>query len=72
MYRDLDFEDMQPNGLKINQELYIALENAFREDCAMLKHSGSTNYSLLLGIHYVRDGEPFDETLIFQSDRIVV
>lgn len=71
-FKDLDFERMHKNGLQINRELYIVLANAVRANCFMLKAGGSTDYSLALAIRYVKDGEPFNDALIFESGKIMV
>lgn len=69
---DSDFEALEANGLRIKPSLSAALEHIIAKDCAMLARAGSTDYSLLLGIHYVKKGEPFDDAVEMQSGKAVV
>lgn len=62
-YRDLNYIKLQPAGISLNAELYRDLMNAIYRDCECLRGTGATDYSLLVGIRYLGDNEPFDGTL---------
>eukprot|EP00088_Acartia_fossae_P025178 TRINITY_DN2600_c0_g1_i8.p1 TRINITY_DN2600_c0_g1~~TRINITY_DN2600_c0_g1_i8.p1 ORF type:complete len:762 (-),score=194.16 TRINITY_DN2600_c0_g1_i8:180-2465(-) len=50
-YKDLDFDNLLPEGLLLEPETYNALINTMRRDCRVLESFKIMDYSLLVGIH---------------------
>jgi len=50
-YKDLDFDNMLPEGVLLEPETYNALINTMRRDCRVLESFKIMDYSLLVGIH---------------------
>jgi len=49
--QDLDFLEMYPEGIVLQQELYDNLMDALQRDCRVLESFRIMDYSLLIGIH---------------------
>jgi len=50
-YKDLDFDNLLPEGLLLEPETYNALINTMKRDCRVLESFKIMDYSLLVGIH---------------------
>jgi len=50
-YKDLDFLEMFPEGLTLQNDLYHSLMNSIERDCRVLESFKIMDYSLLVGIH---------------------
>eukprot|EP00096_Caligus_rogercresseyi_P003637 TRINITY_DN1694_c0_g1_i2.p1 TRINITY_DN1694_c0_g1~~TRINITY_DN1694_c0_g1_i2.p1 ORF type:complete len:659 (+),score=196.08 TRINITY_DN1694_c0_g1_i2:599-2575(+) len=50
-FKDLDFLELLPDGLLLEQETYNALISTMRRDCRVLESFRIMDYSLLVGIH---------------------
>lgn len=61
-YKDLDFTELLPGGIKLQYEYYDALKSTIRNDTMLLHSFKIMDYSLLLGIHNeTQEGEKKDE-----------
>lgn len=63
MYRDLNFtESLHTDGLYINNDVYFALMKALELDFTTLENAGATDYSILMGVHYLPPSDkPLDD-----------
>lgn len=52
-YKDLDFLDMHPDGLQLDEKSYNNVIETLKRDCLILKSFEIMDYSLLLGIHNI-------------------
>ncbi|CAB4066627.1 PIP5K [Lepeophtheirus salmonis] len=50
-FKDLDFLELLPDGLLLEQETYNALISTMKRDCRVLESFRIMDYSLLVGIH---------------------
>ena len=50
-FKDLDFMELLPDGVLLEQETYNALISTLRRDCRVLESFRIMDYSLLIGIH---------------------
>lgn len=50
-FKDLDFLEVHPNGLILDEKNYDNIIASIRRDCLILESFGIMDYSLLLGIH---------------------
>ena len=50
-YKDLDFMELHPEGLSLEQETYAALVKTLQRDCRVLESFMIMDYSLLVGVH---------------------
>ena len=53
VYKDLDFLEMYPQGIRLDAETCRKLINSIERDCRVLESFNIMNYSLLLSIHNV-------------------
>jgi 1-phosphatidylinositol-4-phosphate 5-kinase len=51
VYKDLDFLEMYPNGIRLNAETRTKLLDTLEKDCRVLESFEIMDYSLLLSIH---------------------
>lgn len=52
-YKDLDFLEEHPQGIKLDEKTYNEIINNLKRDCLILQSFGIMDYSLLLGIHNI-------------------
>lgn len=50
-YKDLDFMELHPDGISLEQETYNALMKTLQRDCRVLESFKIMDYSLLVGVH---------------------
>ena len=50
-YKDLDFMEMFPEGIILQNDIYHSLMNSIERDCGVLESFKIMDYSLLVGIH---------------------
>lgn len=50
-FKDLDFLELHPDGLQLEERHYENIISSIRRDCMVLESFGIMDYSLLLGIH---------------------
>jgi hypothetical protein len=50
-FKDLDFLEMHPDGIMLDDKHYENIINSIKRDCRLLESFGIMDYSLLLGIH---------------------
>lgn len=50
-YKDLDFIDLNPEGIELESETYDSLIKTIKRDCMVLESFNIMDYSLLIGIH---------------------
>ena len=50
-YKDLDFMEMYPEGITLQNDIYHSLMNSIQRDCIVLESFKIMDYSLLIGIH---------------------
>ena len=50
-YKDLDFMEMFPEGIILQNDIYHSLMNSIERDCRVLESFKIMDYSLLVGIH---------------------
>ena len=50
-YKDLDFLQINPEGISLEQETYNALMKTLQRDCRVLESFEIMDYSLLVGVH---------------------
>ncbi|KAJ8414955.1 hypothetical protein AAFF_G00024780 [Aldrovandia affinis] len=66
-YKDLDFQDMH-EGLYFDTETYNALMKTLQRDCRVLESFKIMDYSLLLGVHVLEQGQRDEETFLAGGD----
>ena len=52
-YKDLDFLEMFPEGLALQNDIYQSLMNSIERDCRVLESFKIMDYSLLMGIYNI-------------------
>jgi 1-phosphatidylinositol-4-phosphate 5-kinase len=50
-YKDLDFMEIHPEGISLEEETYKALVKTLQRDCRVLESFKIMDYSLLVGVH---------------------
>eukprot|EP00124_Ichthyophonus_hoferi_P004468 Ihof_evm2s497 gene=Ihof_evmTU2s497 len=53
--KDLDYKEVHAEGIRLDNDTYKALQKTLAKACMVLGEYGVMDYSLLLGIHYLRE-----------------
>lgn len=56
-FKDLDFRNNYERGIFLDKKIYQSLLNIIKKDIKLLKAWNITDYSFLIGIHYVDDND---------------